>query len=395
MFPYWLLLFYFTTTLGSIFSSIAIFLEIEPTFQKVFLLSLALAIRTFAMMLFSYHSSKIFRFFGIKRTFLFAQILGILALVFIFWGFKIFFFPLVIFSIILSGIPANLVNVGLIATLRATIQSSSQFRKFSGAREILLGCSQMIGGITVPFILIKKGLSAILIIDLISYLLAIVIVFQIPKSQWPEDPIQPQEKTNCLLLKNQEFLQFAVLTGIPLLFIGLLPLLASSTKLNIIQHFPETIRKSLWTIEGITTILAGFLYLSTQKLLRNPFVKNFILLNSFWLLVLLLPTHFVIHMIVLLLISISWILGFLKLRDDLLLSIKSQPSLINTYTGLATAFRLVMGTISPFVLGWVFVQFSLKQSIAFTMAYQGILLSLSLFYFSKKRVSDTDVVESS
>ena len=222
--PNQLLLFYVLTNLGSSFSAIASFLLIDPSFGSVSLLGLALSLRTLAILISSYQLNWVFRVLGARRTFVFSQLLGVLAIAVVWFGFQTKVYSWVLFGIVLGGLPVSVLSAGLVSAFRITLSDSMRFRRFSGFREMAMGGAQIIAGLSVPLILKEYGDSAgfgvIVVADIISYVLALGLLKRMDFKEVDRTGVSGPPVPNAQLCKTREFIHFACLTGGPLLLVG-------------------------------------------------------------------------------------------------------------------------------------------------------------------------------
>lgn len=364
-----LILFFFVTSFGSALSSIATFLSIEHYFQSLILLGIALSVRTLASAVFSAFSNDIIQRLGLVWSLLVSQIFGCLALAILFLGFHIDSFMITIFGIVLTGLPSTFVAILITIVLRISSDNSELFRKYSGRRELVFGIAMLLSSILAPVLLWKFNLNFILLIDSVSYITGFILLlnFKLNK-QSPEVEDKKPQRLVPLLLASTNAQEYMLKTSASLLLAGLLPLLASSAKIQFTMDMPILLRQWLWSIEDITAISASMIYLFLSIIRKHKLFDAVVMLSGAWLLIPILFTHHYSIIISAVIICLLTDLSGQKFRDDLIVSAGKNSGLIKSYSALSLFQRNFIFFISPILL-----------SVLLTFATVPISVSIILF----------------
>ena len=327
------------------------------------------------MVVFSYNVNRVFAVLGLRRTYLTSQIFGLVAVGILYWGFSQLSYLIIVAGLLLAGLPGNLVSVGIISIIKQQTSDAAQFRKYSATREVILGTSQIIAGISVPFLIPSIGVSGILVLDALSYITAFIYISRVlTESSIPRDLGTIPPFPNFHYIFRPRFKEFAFIAASPLLLLAFLPMMAGSDNFSSILSLPDSVRRSLWAIEGFTMALSGSAYFLMKKWFDYSSFLALFLLNGLWVTTLNLPHTTTVSIGVCIVIAFSFNFCFVRLRDDLLIASGHDKASITAYSGLALAFRSAMATISPFLLAWIFGYLSFPRACVALLLGQGTLV---------------------
>ncbi len=368
-----LILFYFITTFGSSLSGVSTFFSIEPYFKNIYYIGLALSARTLAGFLFSYLVPQIIARVGISRAFIISQIFGCASLIILLLGFHLKNFTFTLLGIMLTGLPSVLVAILLSITFKLTTKDEKLFRKYSGNRELSANIALLLATVISPILLLKFKINFIILIDGISYISALLLLcyIKIQNKTALETSNRPLNLSKRKIFLNADTGIFYFQISISLLLAGLIPLLASSSKLGITAGMPQLLREWLWLIEQLASIIACVFYVHIQKIIKNNLLTQFLLLNSVWLCLLRFNISYAIFP-ALALTSFFMQLSFLRFRDDLILMAGNDSTLVHTYSAITLAQKNFIYFLSPLLLVTVF-SLSEKRSILVMVLLQLIL----------------------
>lgn len=350
-----LILFFFVTSLGSAFSSIATFLSIEHYFKSLILLGIALSVRTLASAVFSAFSNSIIHRLGLVRSLLVSQIFGCLALAILFLGFHFDIFLLTILGIVLTGLPSTFVAILITITLRISSDNSALFRKYSGRRELVFGIAMLLSSILAPILLWKFNLNVVLSIDSISYIVGFILLINLKIAEnVSEEEHKAITPLRQILYTSKNAQEYMLKTSACLLLAGLLPLLASSAQIAFTADMPTLFRQWLWAIEDITAISASLLYLFLSIIRKQKFFDAAVMLSGVWLIIPLIFEHNFSIIISAVIICLLTDFSGQQYRDDLIVSAGNDANLIKAYSALSLFQRNFIFFISPILLSILF-----------------------------------------
>ena len=372
-----LILFFFVTSLGTALSSIASFLSVEKYFQSLILLGFALSIRTLASAVFSYFANDIIQKLGLVRSLLVSQIFGCTALIVLFLGFHFDTFIITILGIVLTGLPSTFVAILISIILRISSDNSELFRKYSGRRELVFGIAMLISSILAPILLWKFSLNFVLLVDVISYLIGFSLIIKLKiNERAPDEENNKPLPLRQLALTSRNAQDYLIKTSASLLLAGLLPLLASSGKIQFTMDLPVLVRQWLWSIEDITAISASMLYLLFAFLRKQKFFDIFVMLSGIWLVI---PIIFAFnYSIIIAVVVICLLTDFSgqKFRDDLIISAGNDANLIKANSALSLFQRNFIFFISPILLSVLFTYSNITTCVVVILAIQLILYAM-------------------
>ncbi|MBV9575782.1 MAG: hypothetical protein JO149_04085 [Gammaproteobacteria bacterium] len=381
-----LIIFLFVTSFGSALSSIATFISIESYFNSLIFLGVALSIRTFASALFSYYSNHIIQRLGLSNSLFASQIFGCMALFVLLFGFYYNNFGITILGIVLTGLPSSLVSILLTIILRISAKNQELFRKYSARRELFFGIAMLLASIFSPLLLMKFNLNTVLSLDIVSYIAGIFILTKINIVQlFLENDDEKIIKLEKIAFSSAITRSFMIKTSASLILAGLLPLLASSGKIEFTMDMPLLFRQWLWAIEDVTAIFASLIYLIFVILWHQKWFDAILMLSGIWLAI---PTIFTnTYTVIIALISICILTDYSgqKFRDDLIVSAKNDSNLIKAYSALAQFQRNFIYFISPIFLSILFTYTNCLISLFFIISIQ-IIFYITYKFKNKKIV---------
>ncbi len=375
-----LLTFYFVTAAGSALSSIATFLSIERAFGGGYSLGIALTVRTLACCALSYCVNSLISGIGLKRLLAISQVFGLISLIVLWAGFTTANFPSVLVGIILCGLPGTIVIITVVSSLRLLLNGDA-FRHHSGRREQLWGVAMLSASLLAPWLLEWTSLTAVLVIDGATFIAALILLRDL-NIMTAEVPLAPSSTSSHSLLNNLRALKkaptktFLFNSTATLLLAALVPLMASSKLTGLLQPLPELLRESLWSIEAFTIILSGTIYIHLRPLLQYRITELALYLNALTLgFIVVVPSPLTV-ISVLVLISIGISLGFLKLRDDLMLAAGDAANDIHSHSAIANLHRNLVLSASPLILVWLFNRLDFPIATLALLTAQAVLVTL-------------------
>lgn len=378
-----ILSFFFTTTLGSALSSIAIFLSVEQGFQKLTLLGFALAAKTLASAIFSACTPYVISKIGFRNSFIASQVFGFAALTVTAAGFYFRLFPLFIVGIMLTGLPSAFVNILITMTLKLYNSNEVYFRKVSGQRELLTNIALLLSAIAAPLLLWVTNLYCVLLIDASSFWLGLVILKRIVLPDYQESN-QTDTKTNYKMLLKKETCIFWLKTNSSLLLAGLIPLLASSNNIVFTQHLPILLRQWFWVVETLVWIFSNLLYIYVIRSSKKSWLFELAMCNAIWAVAFLFFNEPIAIMLIAGWISLLLSLSFQKFRDDYVLYAKDQHESIKIYSAFANFQRNFVFFLSPLLLSFLMQNLSYIMTFTVLILIQ-IIFRLAVFILEKKK----------
>lgn len=380
-----LILFFFVTSLGSALSSVASFLSVENLFQSLIVLGVALSARTLASAIFSYVANSVIQRFGLYTSLIVSQLFGFAALAVLYWGFSSGYFMIVLLGVMLTGLPTAFVGILLTIILRVTSKGSDEFRKYSGKRELVFGMGMLLASVIAPLLLYRFSLNTVLLMDAISYILGLMLILRLNlDAHVPPEGEHVRLPLRRLLGKSQPVNAFLLKTSASLLLAGLLPLLASSGKIEFTADMPVIFRQWLWAIEDVTAISASLMYLIFSALRGQKWFNGLVMFSGAWLLVpIIFPGNIGIVIAAVIICLLTDFSGQ-KFRDDLVIGAGNDSQLIRAYSSLAQLQRNFIFFISPILLTVLLSTYS--TIITFFVI---VIIQLSLFAAYKVYIKDS------
>lgn len=381
-----LLLFYLITTFGYSMTGIATFLSIDKTFHSIGYLGIALSLRTLSACIFGYLANHIIKRIDIRRSFFCSLALGLLSIICVFSGFHFNNFFIVLIGLVLIGLPSTLSNIFLTISFKISSESSFFYRKYSGSRELVFGIARLIACLVAPFLIYKFNLNIVIFANLMAYLLGIVLIININfKPISNAKSCDPVIKINYLMLRSKETWMYILQISSSMLMVALIPLLASLNQISLTIHLSPLIRESLWSIEAITMILAGFIYLIAKKAGNNEIVKLLLMLNGSFLFFLLYIKQSILVVAIIMFISVLMMLSFYLFRDDYIVNAGENTRLIEAHAAFSSVMKDLICSISPVILSIVLTSFSLDITISIILLIQTSCYC-TYFFLSKRKI---------
>lgn len=378
--------FYFITSIGSALSSIAVYLSIDNYFRSLVLLSIALSAKTVASAFASYISkSLIDKFSNLSIILFISQAFGLVSLLVIYFGFKEESYSILLLGVILTGFPGSVISIVMTISFKKISNENKVFRKASGIREIAFNFAMLLSVLLAPVLLYYYSVSFLLLIDAISYFVALLLLFykslnlEMKSYNVPESETVKQTGLIKLFFKSKSVQVFFFKINAAMLLVGLLPLLSASNHFDLTSHMPVILRQWLWVIEDIAAMLAGFLYLKYgSRHHRSGFI--FILqLNAIFLVFTLVSKDYIIVSLALTLIYFSIYYAFQKFRDDFLVELPKNSPLVNAHAALSQLIRSIAYTVSPLLMGLLAGYLNYIEYVFVILAIQLMLYLLHLF----------------
>jgi MFS family permease len=372
-------IFFIIAAMCSSFSSLCIFLNIESFFYKITYLSIALSFRTFLSSIFGYFSPNILDKIGVKKSLILSQIFSLILLILLMLGFYIHNLFLVLTTTILTGLSFTLLNIVVTICFRLDIEATKYFRKNSARRELSFGLSRLTGCLLVPVLLYKINIYNIIIMIAIGHLFVIFLILGTTFPEKKRTLIKSNKFSFISIRKNITKLKFIFQLTAGLLLIALIPLLASSSNIPLTHQFSIVTRQLLWSVEAITMIMGGIIYLLSKKLYSNKILSIILLFNSFLLFLPIFSNNLVIIFTMCGLISFLLMLVFYIFRDNYILLAGNDPVKIKEHTSFAFALKDFICALSPLYLTCFLTKFSWLNFSMLIIATQLFLVGFSFF----------------
>jgi MFS family permease len=352
---YSLNIFYFffaTTSLGSILSATATFLNIDSAFHSVIYLGFALGLDTLLVGLSAPYMVKVIARFGLWKTTLTTQLLGILFLTVLAAGFRWSNFPLLMLGLLLGGFPSLTLVVASNVTMRSLTNNEESYRKSQGSLSVIRGCGMLFATLTAVWLKHRIGITGIYIFDGATFFIASLLLLSPRcgfKNMWNDSLREKEPSHNKFSFRNRNLL-IATASLIALYsLIGLPPLIAGA-KTALSKEIPDNMRQIMWSLEALAFLLGGYLYRRWSKFREAPGIPFIFWLNGLFLLPFFFWSQIWLIIVSTFLLCLTFTLGFSKIRDDLILS-NSGVSWVETVTGHLSLVSNLMMSISPFLIG--------------------------------------------
>jgi len=366
-----LLRFYLITSLGLSIISLATFLNIDKYFHSIGYLGLALSLRTVSSCVLGYNANYIIKKINVLNSFILSFTLGIISIFCIYIGFYYHNFVILLFGIVLIGLPITLTTILLTITLRMASDDSSMFRKYSGSRELFFGFSRLLACLLTPVMLLKISVSSLILTNLMIYLIGLCLFWDLDLKRFANENIPDSFiKINHLILKSNDTWIFICQTIASLSLIALIPLLASSDQISLTKDFPPLLRQSLWSLEAMTMIFGSLIYILAKWSRNSEIIKAILMLNSIFLFVLLYFRQPAMIIFIVMLISLTIMLSFYIFRDDYVITAGKDKSLIEAHAAFSSVMKDLICSISPVLLSYLLASFRLNVAILSILSVQ-------------------------
>lgn len=382
-----LLVFYLITTLGYSVTSLATFLSIESNFHSMGYLGAALSLRTLSSCIFGYKANHLIQKINIRNSFICSFVFGLLSIGCIFSGFYYHVFLMVLFGLVLLGLPSVLTTILLTITLRISSKNENTFRKFSGSRELVFGFSRLFACLLAPILLLILNIKDIIFANLITYIVGLLIFFSINfQVLLAEKTLKPAIEIRHLIFKSRETWLYICQIASSMLLIALIPLFASSESIFLTKNVPILLRQSLWSVEAVTMVMGSAIYIIAKHVRENEGIKAILMLNGMFLLLLLLSSQAWVIVAVAALISFSIMLSFYIFRDDYVVNAGNDTRLIEVHASCSAVIKDLIASVSPMLLTFLLAGFRLEIAISLILFIQGGLY-FSYVVLTKTRLS--------
>jgi hypothetical protein len=383
--------FFATTMIGSSLSAVVSFIRVEPVFGSLFYLGVALSTKTLLLGLMAPLVVKIMQRWGLWKTTFVSQVFGLIFLLPLGLGFEWGVFPLALAGMLISGIPAVFLGISTTVNLRLLTETEDDYRQSQGRVAIISGTSMLFATLLGAWMARQVSFVGILTFDALTYLAGIFILMANKKSfthvldqrhrKLVAAPGVPKTSPAQLGLIRNKAVFWTTITLISLYLLkGLAPVVAGSGSHALVNGVPASVRESLWSIEALAFLCAGWIYRRSKKFRAGSGLPFYFWLNSLCLAPFLMMGMFWSKAIALFVVSLTMILGNMKVRDDLLLS-SSSLEFNEKATGYLTLVSNFLMTLSPLLITALLQSSSTEQFIGGVLAIQ---LILWIFYKTEK-----------
>lgn len=377
-----LFLFFALTSLNSTMTTIATLLEIGSNFQGIAYLSAALGLRVLSSGIFSYYGSSLISILGIRRSFYVSQLLGILTLGLVSTGFFLNNYMLLLLGILSMGLPLALVSILITITFKVLNSNNSFYRRQSGTRETVFGAIRLIGCLATPFILLHSSIFAVLSTIGFIYILSIFLLSNItfPNEIAKHEGInQKRIQMSAVILKHKATRIYGIKLFASMLLVSFIALAASSKEFLAELKLPDLFHESLWSVEAAAMIIGSSLYILLRKSNILNKTQPILVVNASVLFILAFFSSSVTLILCNFCLSLLVMLSFYKFRDDYVLAAKENPLLINGFSAFSLAYKDIICTISPAILGYLFWNYTFLTAVSILLLIQIFLFLISLF----------------
>lgn len=371
---------YVLSLTGSVFGAVAVFLSLEGTFGTLEHLSLALALKTLFVGVLSPLLVKLMRKLGLWRLLIWSQLLGAALTFLLILAFESQSYPFTLVVIVLGGIPNSAVSLANPVLFRSTLDDGS-FRSFQGRLSLISSFILLAAGLTAQLALFEFGLTAILLYDAATFLVAFLVFYFAGRAFQRTKPFQdvPPEADSLWAVYRKSFaangaLTIYLLIGSVYLFKGLYPLISGSVNPTFSEIFPDFLRRSVWSLEALAGIAGSLLYLRLTKSSHSQLLPYPAAICSLFLVPYLLIPHPVILLFGLFLLGLTMQLGFQQARDTFLLGAKTRANLEERSATISAASNLMM-TLSPLILAGVMALNDFASFVGVALALQLTLVA--------------------
>jgi len=370
-----ILVYFVLSSIGCSVTSLATFLSIETFFHNVSYLGAALCLRTLSSCLFGYYTNRIIYNIGFKKSFILVQLLCLISSFIIFLGFYYQLFFIVLIGLIMIAFPIVFSNILLTISFRINVKTDTEYRKYSGIRELLFASSRLLACLLTPILLVKFNLNLIFTINIVttlvgSYFLLNLDTHNLSKDSHLKTPIH----LNKLIFHSKDTWIYICQTTSSFLLAALIPILASTSHISLTNEFSPLLRESLWSIETLTMIAGSSLYIFAEKFIRGNLTQIILMLNGIFLIPFLFSTNMLCVLICLMLINASIMVAFYIYRDDYVINAGSNKRVIEAYASFSSVQRDLICSISPVLITYLFANYNVSNTIY-------LIISLQLFLF--------------
>jgi len=348
---------YAVTGIGSTFTAVASFLNLEATFQSLGFLGTALAAKTLFGAFFSYIVGRILgrvTAYQITQTaqWLGLAILGVLAL-----GFELKSQALVLTGIVLTSAPSIALQVFVNIGNKHLSVDDQEFRRLQGTTQMIGSVGFLLACLISPLLLGRYSIGFVLALDAFTFAFAIwyLTVRRHQLGLGPRRDIEKPDQTESAFQSGLGvYVGFGLLVFATYILKGLPPVVAGSHLTREILNTDSVARSLLWTTEAAAGIFSGIAYRKFGIKFKS--FRSVLVLNTLAFTPVYLAPSLTTMAIALFALSTLMTLGFMLFRDDLLQSSNNELELKKS-TSFSLICANVMMTISPLfctiVAGWI------------------------------------------
>jgi len=344
------------TGFGSALTSIAGFLKIDDTFGAVLAVSSALAIKTLGLGVFGIFAPHLLSKTRFRKVLLYSQTAGALSLFVLLWALNSGQISFSILAIVVSGFPGVILSIVSTSLFKISNPSERSFRKIQGLAGAIAGGSFFAAGILSPLLIHNFGITAVLAIDFLTFIVMIAFLTLKP-SEWIDslptgNPIDKNADTRETPFFDDKKLRFILGAIAAYLLIGLLPLIGSSThsRWAEVMTFQQLGVGWLWAFESMAETLGSLIYSQITNLgVLNKFLSKTWPTGFLLIPLTLCRDNFALTALLLLCISSLTLIFFCKVRDDFILSASRNSEIIN-FSAFANVVEKLIMFASPLVL---------------------------------------------
>jgi len=389
------IIFTLITFFGSALSSIGTFLAIGRAFQNISYVALALSLKTLAGVVLSKKLSECIKTIGTKRALLLSQLFGLPVLLLLLFAFNSGSVMLVLFAVLISGLPSLTINILLSPILREISQNEHDFKRTQGLFQLLSGFGMLIAGAISPTLLDKIGISGLYLIDGLTFVIATLFIFFkvsdfnfAPSQGSVVAPVTLDEHHNNLKIGYSKKVFLTILSISSLFLVGLIPLVASSEH-SLGYIFSNKTLESLWVIECLSGIVVGFLYLRFKSLRDSMIIHYLPLFSAIPVFISTLTGSVTLFYTSFFVFAVMWTYGLNRYRDDYIEFSKEFSGRVSNSAYFQTILN-ALRTASPLLIIFfieVSTKFGFKNYSVFLLIVQlsaAFATFLALYYSHKK-----------
>jgi hypothetical protein len=279
------------TQFGTQLASFLGFASIGFDYDDVLSLSVALALKTLFIALFSYKASRFVLKFDARKCVVITQISGIAVSSLLWFALHTKSPGFTLTLILISGIPSVVFANAMTILLRRTTSTDNEFKHIQAVRGTFASCTFIVAGMTWPILYIKLGWRGILVLDIFTFLVALALILRthaFKAGEWAtiiESP-SPTILTNKRLKLTDlvrhilsdrliELRQYFVRIILIYIGVGLIPLISSSNSfLSVGDSYGVEYLGYFWAVEATATFAANVAY---QFLNRISHIGNVVI----------------------------------------------------------------------------------------------------------------------
>ena len=389
---------------GTHLSSFLSFASIGLDSNDLFSLSSALALKTLAIAFCSYFASPFILKLNARYSVIISQVAGVLSSILLWLGIEFRSIPWLIFASLLSGIAAVIFSNAMTLLLRRSVETDFEFKRSQASRGTCAACTFIITGITWPWMFLTLGWQGILLLDILTYCVALLLLQHTPtfkQGLWDavgqitmtnhksltKDPAVGVIKQSINLFNKEGVIAYLLQILVIYAGVGIIPLIASSQEfIRLGQPFNSEYRGFFWAVEAVSLFAANVSYNLMQG--RSKVVPLIIAITSLSHILLyfgLLSSNVYLLLVLLFLGRFFMEVQALLYRDQQILRAKTIHDQVTRVSTIASFQSLAMA-LSPLAL---FISFSMGHLLTFLIVVGGVQLCFWLLnkinYFLKMR----------